>query len=474
MYSSINKDKWSRHWSLLFVDTVVLFVSFVLSYFIRLQTFSYIRQEYINLFVILILINVVIFFLTNNYKNFLQRGLLNELTSEIIHTILIFASVAVYFVMTQSNIIVSRIFLFIFVCSYLILGYLGRIAIKALLRRYVSKQQNNKKLIIVTTSQKAKESITLLTSKMYYDYKIIGLILLDNNYQADAQEFVSGIPVVCSTQNALEYLKNNIVDEVLMNVPTNIPFPTKIWDGCIEMGITLHRNIQGIKQVFGETTIEQMGSAVVLTSSMRLAAPWQLATKRLLDIIGSIVGLLLCFVIGLFVAPLIYKKDHGPVFFAQTRVGKNGRLFKLYKFRSMYVDAEKKKAELIAQNKMQGYMFKLDNDPRILPGIGTFIRKTSIDELPQFWCVLKGDMSLVGTRPPLISEVKEYEYRHKRRLATKPGITGLWQVSGRSNITDFEEIVALDSEYISTWSIGLDLKLLFKTIAVVFGHKGSM
>jgi len=184
--------------------------------------------------------------------------------------------------------------------------------------------------------------------------------------------------------------------------------------------------------------------------------------------------LVFCFVIGLFVAPFIYFKDPGAILFTQTRVGKNGRLFKLYKFRSMYLDAEKKKAQLLQQNKMTGCMFKIDNDPRILPGIGSFIRKTSIDELPQFFCVLKGDMSLVGTRPPLVTEVKDYEYRHKKRLATKPGITGMWQVSGRSEITDFEKIVELDSQYISNWSIGLDIKLLFKTIAVVLGGKGSM
>ncbi|OJF76406.1 MAG: hypothetical protein BKP49_07880 [Treponema sp. CETP13] len=463
-----------RHWILLAVDTCTLILSLILSYFIRLQSINFMRNEYKNVFIMLVLINVVIFFLANNYKDFLQRGLLKESWYTFVHTVVVFAAVAVYFVVTQSNIAVSRIFLFLFIFSYLILGFMGRIVIKAILRNYVSKQQSNKKLIIVTTQKKAEESVKLLTNKMYYDYELIGLILLDRKAQENVQESILGLPVVCSAENALDYLKNNIVDEVLMNVPSRVKFPTKLWDGCVEMGITLHRCIQGINQVLGETKIERMGSAIVLTSSMRLASSWQIVAKRLLDIFGSIVGLLICFVVGLFVAPLIYKKDHGPVFFAQTRVGKNGRRFKLYKFRSMYVDAEKKKEELIKQNKMQGCMFKLENDPRILPGIGTFIRKTSIDELPQFWCVLKGDMSLVGTRPPLVSEVKEYEYRHKRRLAIKPGITGLWQVSGRNDITDFEEIVALDSEYISTWTIGLDIKVLLKTVAVVFCGKGSM
>ncbi len=138
----------------------------------------------------------------------------------------------------------------------------------------------------------------------------------------------------------------------------------------------------------------------------------------------------------------------------------------------MYADAEKRKQALMAQNKMDGHMFKMDNDPRITK-VGKFIRKYSIDELPQFWNVLKGDMSLIGTRPPTVEEFEQYESHHKRRLSMKPGITGLWQVSGRSNIQDFEEVVKLDCEYIDTWSPALDIKILFKTVNVVLTHKGA-
>ena len=179
-------------------------------------------------------------------------------------------------------------------------------------------------------------------------------------------------------------------------------------------------------------------------------------------------------ILFVFVAPAIYVKSPGPIFFSQERVGKNGRKFKIYKFRSMYMDAEKRKAELAEQNKMNGFMFKMDNDPRIIKGIGSFIRKTSIDEFPQMWNVLKGDMSLVGTRPPTVDEFEKYDYHHKSRLAVKPGITGLWQVSGRSNITDFEQVVELDNTYIREWSLSLDLKILFRTVLVVLGKEGSV
>ena len=150
----------------------------------------------------------------------------------------------------------------------------------------------------------------------------------------------------------------------------------------------------------------------------------------------------------------------------------NGRYFYIYKFRSMYKDAEERKKALMEKNEMKGLMFKMTDDPRITK-VGKFIRKTSIDELPQFFNVLIGDMSLVGTRPPTVDEFKQYESYHKRRLSMKPGITGMWQVSGRSDIEDFEEVVKLDLQYIDNWSIGLDIKILFKTVGAVFKRGGA-
>ena len=198
----------------------------------------------------------------------------------------------------------------------------------------------------------------------------------------------------------------------------------------------------------------------------------KMLVKRAIDIAGAIVGLLITAVITVFVAPAILIESPGPLFFKQKRVGKNGRYFYMYKFRSMYKDAEERKKALMEQNEMKGLMFKMTDDPRITK-VGKFIRATSIDELPQFFNVLKGDMSLVGTRPPTVDEFMQYAGYHKRRLSIKPGITGLWQVSGRSNIEDFEEVVKLDLEYIDNWSIALDIKILLKTVLVVFKKDGS-
>lgn len=199
----------------------------------------------------------------------------------------------------------------------------------------------------------------------------------------------------------------------------------------------------------------------------------ELFLKRVMDICGALVGLFITAIAFVLVAPVIYIKSPGPIFFSQHRMGKNGRKFRIYKFRSMYMDAEERKKELMEQNKMQGLMFKMDDDPRIIKGVGHFIRNTSIDELPQFWNILKGDMSLVGTRPPTVDEFERYELHHKVRLSFRPGLTGMWQVSGRSDITDFEEVVRLDETYIAEWSILLDIKILLKTIKVVLMRQGS-
>ena len=195
--------------------------------------------------------------------------------------------------------------------------------------------------------------------------------------------------------------------------------------------------------------------------------------RRTQDVILSSLALVVLSPVMLATAIAIVVDDPsaGPVF-SQERIGRNGKPFKFYKFRSMYKDAEERKKELESQNEMNGFMFKMKDDPRITK-VGKFIRKTSIDELPQFYNVLKGDMSLVGTRPPTVDEFRQYESHQKRRLSAKPGITGLWQVSGRNEIKDFEDVVKLDVQYIDNWSIGLDIKIILKTIKVVFEKGGE-
>ena len=265
-----------------------------------------------------------------------------------------------------------------------------------------------------------------------------------------------------------------MVDEVFLNLPEDSAYNLQLAQQFLGMGISVHINMEEAYQRLPNRRIENMFGYDVLTTTMSPISVRQSLLKRLMDIAGGIAGCLITVILTVIIGPIIFIKSPGPIFFSQYRVGKNGRIFKIYKFRSMYMDAEERKKELMAQNKIQdGMMFKMDDDPRIIKGIGHFIRKTSLDEFPQFFNVLKGEMSMVGTRPPTLDEYRRYSPSHKRRLAMAPGITGLWQVSGRSNITDFNEVVRLDAEYIENWSLSGDIKILLKTLKVILYGDGA-
>ena len=255
---------------------------------------------------------------------------------------------------------------------------------------------------------------------------------------------------------------------------------------CREMALPTHYHVASVGDSESKRIVEKVGGTTVITTTINYATPTQLFAKRCLDILGGLVGSALALLIMLVFGPQIKKASPGPILYTQERIGRNGKRFKMMKIRSMYLDADERKKELMEQNRVKdGMMFKLDFDPRIIgneilpdgtkkTGIGEFIRRTSLDEFPQFFNVLLGQMSLVGTRPPTVDEWEKYEFHHRARLACKPGITGMWQVSGRSSITDFEEVVKLDTEYINNWSFGLDLKILLQTVKAVLKHDGAM
>ena len=267
------------------------------------------------------------------------------------------------------------------------------------------------------------------------------------------------------------YRNTNAIDEVILDLKDQERYDEWL-NYLLDSGLAVHVRIDYLSNGLPNAMIEKIGGLTVLSTSNSVAYPGQLILKRIMDIAGSLVGLVFTGAAFLVFAPVIRTQSPGPVFYSQIRVGRNGRQFRIYKFRSMYPDADARKNELMKDNKMEGQMFKLDNDPRIIP-IGHFIRKHSIDELPQFLNVLKGDMSLVGTRPPTLDEWERYSPHHRARMSAKPGLTGLWQVSGRSEITDFEEIVRMDTEYINNWSLMTDIRLLAKTVVVVFRGDGA-
>lgn len=297
--------------------------------------------------------------------------------------------------------------------------------------------------------------------------QIIGYISESTTYpEGDDTPFLGTI------DNMEEVIHENSIDQVFFlqhrKKPANLEKQVEL---CMELGVVARVLVHPYRIGKAKSAICSIGTYPAVTYHNVVMNVYVKAVKRICDVLLSIVGIIV-FAIPMIITAIAVKLDSkGPVIFKQTRVGLNGRHFKMFKFRSMVADAEAKKKELADKNKVSsGLMFKMEDDPRITK-VGKFIRKTSIDELPQFFNVLFGSMSLVGTRPPTVDEVAKYDTRHWRRLSIKPGITGMWQTSGRSEITDFEEVVALDKEYIDNWSLWLDIKILFKTVFQVFFRK---
>ena len=324
----------------------------------------------------------------------------------------------------------------------------------------------------MTTSDRVKTLAEDLRRYNTYENYLITLAITDGDYVG---EDIEGYRVVANGDNVIEVASREIVDEVFLVLDDQRKNEIiEYAEQFAQMGVIVHVNIDLLDHLGAgyQREVTQIGNHYALSVAPRFFDFNKLVMKRIIDIVGAIVGLMITAVVMLFIAPAVKLESPGPLIFKQKRVGKNGRYFYIYKVRSMYQDAEARKAELMEKNEMKGFMFKMTDDPRITK-VGKFIRSTSIDELPQFWNVLKGDMSLVGTRPPTVDEFKQYDARHKRRLSMKPGLTGLWQVSGRSNIEDFEEVVRLDCEYIDNWSIQLDIQIILKTVVVIFKKVGS-
>ena len=383
----------------------------------------------------------------------------------------------------QKGVFFSRFILFLTIGIYFILTYIVRVLWKSHIKKGVNSGKR-RKLLIVTSSTIAGKVIENVEKNNYSRYDIVGVALLDKNLIGKQ---IDNVSVVANNETAGMYACKEWVDEVLIVLPKEIAYPNTLIEELTLAGITVHMNLAKVVNSPGKKQfVEKIGDYTVLTTSINYVSLNELFLKRVFDIICGLLGCILTLAICIFIGPAIYIASPGPIFFSQERVGKNGKKFKMYKLRSMYLDAEERKAELMKDNKLgDGKMFKLDFDPRVIgnkvmpdgshkTGIGEFIRKTSLDEFPQFFNVLKGDMSIVGTRPPLISETNLYEYQHFARLAIKPGITGMWQVSGRSEIIDFDEVVKLDKYYIENWNLGLDIKILLKTVLVVVCKKGAV
>lgn len=485
MYNGTS-NKWTKHFDFIIVDVICINVAFFLATLIYSGSgHMYNTSLYRNVTISLTLIHFCVAFFRNGYSGILRRGYLKEMKDVVYHNAIIMAVLFVYlFLIHQAN-NVSRIVILIFFVMDTILMYISHIAFKkfyAVRKNYDNAKEN---MLLVVSSDMAADTINKISNGPDKRFEIVGIALTDvmDIKESDIDE-IEGIPVVADANSVYEYARANVINDVFIRVSGVNSFVVEgMAYGFLNMGIKVHINVEFLTHALPNAGFETINEVAVVTTSINQVSPVGAFAKRALDICAGLVGCLVTGILFIFVAPAIKIADpNGPIFFCQLRAGKNGKPFKFYKFRSMYSDAEERKKELTEQNKMDGLMFKMDADPRIIgsgkdgtkKGLGHFLRATSIDEFPNFYSILKGDMSLVGTRPPTMDEYEQYEAHHKSRLATKPGLTGMWQISGRSDMTDFEEIVKLDNEYIMNWSFGLDIKIILKTFLVVIARKGSV
>lgn len=457
------------------VDALVVVFCLTVAGMMRYQTFEELveAENLRELYSIILVLHIASFYFLKVYNGFFKRGRYREILLSLKYNLVLVAGATLVGFGMKSVVFCSRLvmgYFFVFNTGML---WLVHLFIRNRERFFGWSRRRESNLLIVTTREYLTEILERFGKSKEVNWKITGVVLLG---QIGEETEINGIPIFGETDDYLEYATLHVVDEVFIQID-EIQKREKYLKNMIlefeKMGIVVNLNldlfdlgVNGVKQVYN---LEQYH---VLAFSSRLFDYRMVLIKRMIDIAGALVGLLITGIVGIVLAPFLLLESPGPLIFCQNRVGVNGRIFKFYKFRSMYVDAEERKKELMAQNEVQGLMFKMENDPRITK-VGAFIRKTSIDELPQFWNVLKGDMSLVGTRPPTVDEYEQYTGYQKRRISFRPGITGLWQISGRSDIKDFDEVVKLDLEYIDNWSLLLDLKIIFKTILVVFKGSGA-
>lgn len=467
------KNKMIETYSVLITDLICVVISYMLALYIRFNIIHYeIYPKQFHLMVgtyIVVLCLLYNIFLDAN-RNFFTRGYYQEFYYTVRYTFILVVGLVVVLYLTQQAYDFSRSVYAIFAVLNILITYAAHMLFKKAMWKYYRKSTSAEKMLVITRDVTADEVIgNLIKGKEWY-YDITAAVI----YDADKKgSMIQDVPVVACRDDMYDTIVQMMVDEVFICLP-GVPLIEirEMVQKFEEMGLTCHYNVDLFSRANPNTYVQQMAGYSVISFALKTMDSRRLLVKRCVDILGALVGLAITAVITPFVALAIKIDSPGPIFFSQTRIGKNGRRFKIWKFRSMYIDAEERKKELEAQNEIKGLMFKMEDDPRITK-VGKFIRKTSIDETPQFLNILVGDMSLVGTRPPTEDEFEQYNGYYRRRMSITPGLTGMWQVSGRSDIQDFEEIVKLDLEYIDNWSLGLDIKILFMTVFAVLGRKGS-
>lgn len=457
-------NHYLRKFGILVLDIGCIFTSFALAFCIYPNN----TMPMSNYVIILLMLSVGYNFVNSQNRYLFSRGYLEELKEVVLYNIYLLCGLVVVSFFWKKLDSMSRLITAYFFCMNIVVMYFSRGLVKEILKRMYNDDPKKSKSILMILEKGQEAVIQKFNSGLTYN--VVGTLIVEHD---NVTGNINGNDITCTLSEIVNNVVTYQIDDVVFKLPGQDQKSLfELITDFEDMGVNCHYALDVPTGAQGNAKMEMFGDMFMATYTLRTQSTWQLLMKRMMDICGAVVGLILCGIISIFLVPAIKLDSPGPAIFSQIRIGKNGRRFKFYKFRSMYIDAEERKKELMKNNEMDGLMFKMEDDPRITK-VGKFIRKTSLDEFPQFWNVLIGDMSLVGTRPPTEDEFNKYNGHYKRRLMMTPGITGLWQVSGRSSITDFDEVVKLDLEYIDNWSLLGDIKILFKTVYSVIKRDGA-
>jgi exopolysaccharide biosynthesis polyprenyl glycosylphosphotransferase len=390
----------------------------------------------------------------------LARLVVAVIRSQIMAALLLLSSMYITKSVEVSRVL-TQLFIVISFCAML----LQKVALHTVLERRRRRSSFHcPRILLVGSAFDSARYINLIDSHASMMAEVLGVLTPTDEVGGPPVR----VPIIGRPADLQGILATKVVDEVIVLTQLWPAIMERIAMACAMRGVVMRLLVEVPQASVGAWRADDCGGGLFLLSLSAVPQDvmW-LAIKRALDIVGALAGLMVCLVAWLLYGRHLKRETGASAFFRQYRVGQNGRRFVLYKFRTMHRDAEQRLKELRSQNQMQGPMFKLEHDPRVT-ATGQRLRSRHLDELPQFWNVFKGEMSLVGTRPPTEDEVREYDPHHHRRLSMKPGLTGLWQLNGNLSVNNFEEVVKLDCDYIDHWSLGRDLKILLATIKKVF------
>ncbi len=367
---------------------------------------------------------------------------------------------------------INRVLIRTFISVSFVALLLQKTAVTLSMKRICNRSSSQlRRIVVVCTEAQVSTYRRVLRNHPLWPAKLVGLVV-SNTSPEPVVSYNGELPVLGQPTDLSKILESHVVDEIVVIQPFECTDTERIAQWCMQRGLIFRNLIELPGSTARAYQPQDLGKGAYFLSleptTQYLAS---LLLKRVLDIVGSVLGLLLLLPVYLLFGRRLKRETSATVFFTQTRVGKNGRRFILYKLRTMYADAGRRLNELVLRNEMRGPIFKMKDDPRVTP-TGRVIRRRHLDELPQFWNVLKGEMSLVGTRPPTTSEFEMYDAHHYRRLSIKPGLTGLWQLEGNGKVTNFEDVVKLDCEYIDNWSFWLDFKIIAQTVVKMISSTG--